>query len=165
MFSFHSISVYKSHQGSKKFRLQHFFTPEKSTVMSLAYMSQYLFAGLVNGNITIYTKAEGTVMMWFDDFLRNSYVSIFWQQQISTGTFFPFLENFWIRITVKTELYGFYSFQEMMYIVLSAIKTYNDWPPVPNKILVEKQILGKTQCTVVNILQMLISNLIPNICF
>ncbi|XP_014465926.2 rho guanine nucleotide exchange factor 10 isoform X1 [Alligator mississippiensis] len=53
-----SISVYKSHQGSKKFRLQHFFTPEKSTVMSLAYMSQYLFAGLVNGNITIYTKAE-----------------------------------------------------------------------------------------------------------
>ncbi|EMP36776.1 Rho guanine nucleotide exchange factor 10 [Chelonia mydas] len=54
-----SISIYKSHQGSKKVRLQHFFTPEKSTVMSLTYLSQYLFAGLVNGNIAIYTKAEG----------------------------------------------------------------------------------------------------------
>ncbi|XP_039385447.1 rho guanine nucleotide exchange factor 10 isoform X1 [Mauremys reevesii] len=53
-----SISIYKSHQGSKKVRLQHFFTPEKSTVMSLTYLSQYLFAGLVNGNIAIYTKAE-----------------------------------------------------------------------------------------------------------
>ncbi|XP_065486727.1 rho guanine nucleotide exchange factor 10 isoform X6 [Caloenas nicobarica] len=53
-----SISVYKSCQGSKKIRLQHFFTPEKSTVMSLTYMSQYLFAGLVNGNISIYTIAE-----------------------------------------------------------------------------------------------------------
>uniref|UniRef100_A0A674HYX7 Rho guanine nucleotide exchange factor 10 n=1 Tax=Terrapene triunguis TaxID=2587831 RepID=A0A674HYX7_9SAUR len=53
-----SISIYKSHQGSKKVRLQHFFTPEKSTVMSLTSLSQYLFAGLVNGNIAIYTKAE-----------------------------------------------------------------------------------------------------------
>ncbi|XP_010139706.1 PREDICTED: rho guanine nucleotide exchange factor 10, partial [Buceros rhinoceros silvestris] len=53
-----SISIYKSCQGSKKTRLQHFFTPEKSTVMSLTYKSQYLFAGLVNGNISIYTKAE-----------------------------------------------------------------------------------------------------------
>ncbi|XP_042676461.1 rho guanine nucleotide exchange factor 10 isoform X3 [Centrocercus urophasianus] len=53
-----SISIYKSCQGSKKIRLQHFFTPEKSTVMSLTYMSQYLFAGLVNGNIAIYTKGE-----------------------------------------------------------------------------------------------------------
>ncbi|KAJ7422578.1 Rho guanine nucleotide exchange factor 10 [Pitangus sulphuratus] len=53
-----SISIYKSCQGSKKIRLQHFFTPEKSTVMSLTYRSQYLFAGLVNGNISIYTKAE-----------------------------------------------------------------------------------------------------------
>ncbi|XP_075270836.1 rho guanine nucleotide exchange factor 10 isoform X5 [Opisthocomus hoazin] len=53
-----SISIYKSCQGSKKIRLQHFFTPEKSTVMSLIYMSQYLFAGLVNGNISVYTKAE-----------------------------------------------------------------------------------------------------------
>ncbi|NWI16715.1 ARHGA factor, partial [Crypturellus soui] len=53
-----SISIYKSCQGSKKIRLQHFFAPEKSTVMSLTYMSQYLFAGLVNGNIAVYTKAE-----------------------------------------------------------------------------------------------------------
>uniref|UniRef100_A0A6G1RPG7 Rho guanine nucleotide exchange factor 10 n=1 Tax=Hypotaenidia okinawae TaxID=2861861 RepID=A0A6G1RPG7_9GRUI len=53
-----SISIYKSCQGSKKIRLQHFFTPEKSTVMSLTYISQYLFAGLVNGNISIYSKAE-----------------------------------------------------------------------------------------------------------
>ncbi|XP_066468484.1 rho guanine nucleotide exchange factor 10 isoform X2 [Tiliqua scincoides] len=53
-----SISVYKSSQGSKKVRLQHFFAPEKSTVMSLAYKSQQLFAGLVNGNIVIYTKSE-----------------------------------------------------------------------------------------------------------
>ncbi|NXX50222.1 ARHGA factor, partial [Tricholaema leucomelas] len=53
-----SISIYKSCQGSKKIRLQHFFTPEKATVMSLTYMSHYLFAGLVNGNLSIYTKAE-----------------------------------------------------------------------------------------------------------
>lgn len=59
LVSFYSISIYKSCQGSKKIRLQHFFTPEKSTVMSLTYRSQYLFAGLVNGNISIYTKAEG----------------------------------------------------------------------------------------------------------
>ncbi|XP_078504041.1 rho guanine nucleotide exchange factor 10 isoform X2 [Lissotriton helveticus] len=53
-----SISVYKSNQGSKKVRLQHFYTPDKSTVMSLAYVSGHIFAGLVNGNITIYAKAE-----------------------------------------------------------------------------------------------------------
>nr|XP_060608688.1 rho guanine nucleotide exchange factor 10 isoform X3 [Anolis sagrei ordinatus]XP_060608689.1 rho guanine nucleotide exchange factor 10 isoform X3 [Anolis sagrei ordinatus]XP_060608690.1 rho guanine nucleotide exchange factor 10 isoform X3 [Anolis sagrei ordinatus] len=53
-----SISVYKSSQGSKKVRLQHFFTPEKSTVMSLVYKTHHLFAGLVNGNIAIYTKLE-----------------------------------------------------------------------------------------------------------
>ncbi|XP_070789058.1 rho guanine nucleotide exchange factor 10 isoform X2 [Pituophis catenifer annectens] len=53
-----SISVYKSSQGSKKIRLQHFFAPEKSTVMSLAYKTHHLFAGLVNGNIAIYTKLE-----------------------------------------------------------------------------------------------------------
>ncbi|XP_025020526.1 rho guanine nucleotide exchange factor 10 isoform X2 [Python bivittatus] len=53
-----SISVYKSSQGSKKVRLQHFFTPEKSTVMSLAYKTHHLFAGLVNGNIAVYTKSE-----------------------------------------------------------------------------------------------------------
>ncbi|XP_061478881.1 rho guanine nucleotide exchange factor 10 isoform X2 [Rhineura floridana] len=53
-----SISVYKSSQGSKKIRLQHFFAPDKSTVMSLAYKAHHLFAGLVNGNIAIYTKLE-----------------------------------------------------------------------------------------------------------
>ena len=35
-------------------------------------MSQYLFAGLVNGNISVYTKAEGNVVIWFDNILRNS---------------------------------------------------------------------------------------------
>ncbi|KAM9201590.1 rho guanine nucleotide exchange factor 10 isoform 5-T5 [Dugong dugon] len=53
-----SVSIYKSSQGSKKVRLQHFFTPEKSTVMSLACTSQNLYAGLVNGAVAIYTKAE-----------------------------------------------------------------------------------------------------------
>ncbi|XP_074065646.1 rho guanine nucleotide exchange factor 10 isoform X6 [Macrotis lagotis] len=53
-----SISIYKSNQGSKKVRLQHFFTPEKSTVMSLTCTSQCLYAGLVNGNVAVYTKTE-----------------------------------------------------------------------------------------------------------
>ncbi|KAM4772475.1 LOW QUALITY PROTEIN: rho guanine nucleotide exchange factor 10 [Rhinophrynus dorsalis] len=53
-----SICVYKSSQGSKKVRLQHFFTPEKSTVMSLASISQCLYAGLVNGHLAVYTKTE-----------------------------------------------------------------------------------------------------------
>lgn len=52
-----SISVYKSSQGSKKVRLQHFFTPEKSTVMSLACSSRGLYAGLVNGTVASYAKA------------------------------------------------------------------------------------------------------------
>ncbi|XP_060709039.1 rho guanine nucleotide exchange factor 10 [Hemiscyllium ocellatum] len=53
-----SISVYKSSQASKKVRLQHFFTPDRSTVVSLGYKLQCLYAGLVNGNIAVYTKAE-----------------------------------------------------------------------------------------------------------
>ncbi|XP_059838009.1 rho guanine nucleotide exchange factor 10 isoform X6 [Hypanus sabinus] len=53
-----SISVYKSNQASKKVRLQHFFAPDKSTVVSLVYGFRCLFAGLVNGSISIYTKAE-----------------------------------------------------------------------------------------------------------
>uniref|UniRef100_A0A8C4LN32 Rho guanine nucleotide exchange factor 10 n=1 Tax=Equus asinus asinus TaxID=83772 RepID=A0A8C4LN32_EQUAS len=53
-----SISIYKSSQGSKKVRLQHFFTPEKSTVLSLACSPQSLYAGLVNGTVAIYAKAE-----------------------------------------------------------------------------------------------------------
>ncbi|XP_071998432.1 rho guanine nucleotide exchange factor 10 isoform X3 [Engystomops pustulosus] len=53
-----SICVYKSSQGSKKVRLQHFFTPEKATVMSLASIPRNLYAGLVNGNLAVYTKTE-----------------------------------------------------------------------------------------------------------
>ncbi|RXM27130.1 Rho guanine nucleotide exchange factor 10 [Acipenser ruthenus] len=53
-----SISVYKSSQRSKKVRLQHFFTPDKSTVMNLTYKSECLYAGLVSGAIAIYTKRE-----------------------------------------------------------------------------------------------------------
>ncbi|CAI9618542.1 unnamed protein product [Staurois parvus] len=53
-----SICVYKSSQGSKKVRLQHFFTPEKSTVMSLASASHTLYAGLVNGSLATYSKME-----------------------------------------------------------------------------------------------------------
>ncbi|XP_019524290.1 PREDICTED: rho guanine nucleotide exchange factor 10 isoform X3 [Hipposideros armiger] len=53
-----SISIYKSSQGSKKVRLQHFFTPEKSTVMSLACTPRSLYAGLVDGAVAIYAKAE-----------------------------------------------------------------------------------------------------------
>ncbi|XP_058515812.1 rho guanine nucleotide exchange factor 10 isoform X2 [Ochotona princeps] len=52
-----SISVYKSSQGSKKVRLQHFFTPDKSTVMSLACSPRGLYAGLVNGTVASYAKA------------------------------------------------------------------------------------------------------------
>lgn len=52
-----SISIYKSSQGSKKVRLQHFFSPEKSTVMSLACSPRGLYAGLVNGSVASYTKA------------------------------------------------------------------------------------------------------------
>lgn len=58
-FLFSSISIYKSSQGSKKVRLQHFFTPEKSTVMSLACTPQSLYAGLVNGAVAIYARADG----------------------------------------------------------------------------------------------------------
>ncbi|XP_031436615.1 rho guanine nucleotide exchange factor 10 isoform X2 [Clupea harengus] len=52
-----SISVYKSSQRSKKVRLQHFFTPDKSTVTCLVYRSQYLYAGLVSGSVAIYSRA------------------------------------------------------------------------------------------------------------
>ncbi|XP_059941722.1 rho guanine nucleotide exchange factor 10 isoform X2 [Mesoplodon densirostris] len=53
-----SISIYKSSQGSKKVRLQHFFTPEKSTVMSLACTPHSLYAGLVNGAVAVYARAD-----------------------------------------------------------------------------------------------------------
>uniref|UniRef100_A0A8C9DHE0 Rho guanine nucleotide exchange factor 10 n=1 Tax=Prolemur simus TaxID=1328070 RepID=A0A8C9DHE0_PROSS len=56
-----SISVYKSSQGSKKVRLQHFFTPERSTVMSLAGSPCSLYAGLVDGAVASYARAaDGT---------------------------------------------------------------------------------------------------------
>ncbi|KAG8517566.1 Rho guanine nucleotide exchange factor 10, partial [Galemys pyrenaicus] len=53
-----SISVYKSSQGAKKVRLQHFFTPDKASVLSLAGTPQRLYAGLVDGAVAIYAKAE-----------------------------------------------------------------------------------------------------------
>uniref|UniRef100_A0A3Q3B5L2 Rho guanine nucleotide exchange factor 10 n=1 Tax=Kryptolebias marmoratus TaxID=37003 RepID=A0A3Q3B5L2_KRYMA len=53
-----SIIVYKSSQRSKKVRLQHFFTPDKSTVTSLVYKSHCLYAGLVNGSVAIYSKSQ-----------------------------------------------------------------------------------------------------------
>lgn len=55
----HSISVYKSSQGAKKVRLQQFFAPEKATVMSLAGSPRSLYAGLVDGAVAVYAKAEG----------------------------------------------------------------------------------------------------------
>ncbi|XP_047200619.1 rho guanine nucleotide exchange factor 10 isoform X1 [Girardinichthys multiradiatus] len=53
-----SIIVYKSSQRSKKIRLQHFFTPDKSTVTSLVYKKACLYAGLVSGSIAIYSKSQ-----------------------------------------------------------------------------------------------------------
>lgn len=51
-----SISVYKSSQLSKKVRLQHFFMPDKSTVMSLVHTARCLFAGLVSGAVAIFSR-------------------------------------------------------------------------------------------------------------
>ncbi|KAI1895821.1 hypothetical protein AGOR_G00110710 [Albula goreensis] len=53
-----SISVYKSSQRSKKIRLQHFFMPDKSTVMSLVYKAQCLYAGLVSGSVAIFSRSQ-----------------------------------------------------------------------------------------------------------
>uniref|UniRef100_A0AAQ5XSF8 DH domain-containing protein n=1 Tax=Amphiprion ocellaris TaxID=80972 RepID=A0AAQ5XSF8_AMPOC len=53
-----SIIVYKSSQRSKKVRLQHFFTPEKSTVTSLVYKKHCLYAGLVSGSVAIYSRSQ-----------------------------------------------------------------------------------------------------------
>ncbi|KAL2099214.1 hypothetical protein ACEWY4_005694 [Coilia grayii] len=52
-----SICVYKSSQRSKKVRLQHFFTPDKSTVTCLVYKSGCLYVGLVSGSVAIYFRA------------------------------------------------------------------------------------------------------------
>uniref|UniRef100_A0A3Q4GPN4 Rho guanine nucleotide exchange factor 10 n=1 Tax=Neolamprologus brichardi TaxID=32507 RepID=A0A3Q4GPN4_NEOBR len=53
-----SIIVYKSSQRSKKVRLQHFFTPDKSTVTSLVYRKQCLYAGLVSGSVAVYSRSK-----------------------------------------------------------------------------------------------------------
>ncbi|KAM8737635.1 rho guanine nucleotide exchange factor 10 isoform 2-T2 [Acanthopagrus schlegelii] len=53
-----SIIVYKSSQRSKKVCLQHFFTPDKSTVTSLVYMKHCLYAGLVSGSVAIYSRSQ-----------------------------------------------------------------------------------------------------------
>uniref|UniRef100_A0A669EHY7 Rho guanine nucleotide exchange factor 10 n=1 Tax=Oreochromis niloticus TaxID=8128 RepID=A0A669EHY7_ORENI len=60
-----SIIVYKSSQRSKKVRLQHFFTPDKSTVTSLVYRKQCLYAGLVSGSVAIYSRS--TDGLWNSD--------------------------------------------------------------------------------------------------
>ncbi|XP_072313311.1 rho guanine nucleotide exchange factor 10 isoform X2 [Eucyclogobius newberryi] len=52
-----SIIVYKSSQRSKKVRLQHFFTPDKSTVTSLVYQKHCLYVGLVSGSVLVYSRA------------------------------------------------------------------------------------------------------------
>ncbi|XP_059541818.1 rho guanine nucleotide exchange factor 10 isoform X8 [Myotis daubentonii] len=53
-----SISVYKSSPGAKKVRLQQFFTPDKATVLSLACTPRNLYAGLVDGAVAVYAKAQ-----------------------------------------------------------------------------------------------------------
>nr|XP_046268177.1 rho guanine nucleotide exchange factor 10 isoform X2 [Scatophagus argus] len=53
-----SIIVYKSSQRSKKVRLQHFFTPDKSTVTSLVYKKHCLYAGLVSGSVVVYSRSQ-----------------------------------------------------------------------------------------------------------
>lgn len=53
-----SIIAYKSTQRSKKIRLQHFFTPDKSTVTSLVYKKPCLYAGLVSGSVAIYSRSQ-----------------------------------------------------------------------------------------------------------
>ncbi|XP_061598997.1 rho guanine nucleotide exchange factor 10 isoform X2 [Cololabis saira] len=53
-----SIIVYKSSQRSKKVRLQHFFTPDKSTVTSLVYKKHCLFVGLVSGSVAVYCRSQ-----------------------------------------------------------------------------------------------------------
>lgn len=59
-----SISIYKSSPDAKKVRLQQFFTPDKATVMSLACTPRSLYAGLVDGAVAVYAKAQGEGAMW-----------------------------------------------------------------------------------------------------
>ncbi|XP_029937674.1 rho guanine nucleotide exchange factor 10 isoform X2 [Myripristis murdjan] len=60
-----SIIVYKSSQRSKKVRLQHFFTPDKSTVISVVYKKHCLYAGLVSGSVAIYSRTQDG--LWSSD--------------------------------------------------------------------------------------------------
>ncbi|CAB1448185.1 unnamed protein product [Pleuronectes platessa] len=60
-----SIIVYKSSQRSKKIRLQHFFTPDKSTVTSLVYKKPCLYAGLVSGSVVVYSRSQDG--LWCSD--------------------------------------------------------------------------------------------------
>uniref|UniRef100_A0A7N8YI86 Rho guanine nucleotide exchange factor 10 n=1 Tax=Mastacembelus armatus TaxID=205130 RepID=A0A7N8YI86_9TELE len=60
-----SIIVYKSSQRSKKVRLQHFFTPDKSTVTSLVYKKHCLYTGLVSGSVAIYSRSQDG--LWSND--------------------------------------------------------------------------------------------------
>uniref|UniRef100_A0A8C2Z9N7 Rho guanine nucleotide exchange factor 10 n=1 Tax=Cyclopterus lumpus TaxID=8103 RepID=A0A8C2Z9N7_CYCLU len=53
-----SIIVYKSSQRSKKVRLQHFFTPDKSTVTSLVCKRLCLYVGLVSGSVAVYSRSQ-----------------------------------------------------------------------------------------------------------
>ncbi|XP_055014206.1 rho guanine nucleotide exchange factor 10-like [Boleophthalmus pectinirostris] len=60
-----SIIVYKSSQRSKKVRLQHFFTPDKSTVTSLVYQKHCLYVGLVSGSVLVYSRSSDG--LWSSD--------------------------------------------------------------------------------------------------
>ncbi|XP_076017780.1 rho guanine nucleotide exchange factor 10 isoform X2 [Genypterus blacodes] len=60
-----SIIVYKSSQRSKKVRLQHFFTPDKSTVTSLVYKKHCLYVGLVSGSVAIFSRSQDG--LWSSD--------------------------------------------------------------------------------------------------
>ncbi|XP_068436539.1 rho guanine nucleotide exchange factor 10 isoform X2 [Clinocottus analis] len=59
-----SIIVYKSSQRSKKVRLQHFFTPDKSTVTSLVYKRHCLYVGLVSGSVAVYSRSQDGLWSW-----------------------------------------------------------------------------------------------------
>nr|XP_040055874.1 rho guanine nucleotide exchange factor 10 isoform X2 [Gasterosteus aculeatus aculeatus] len=52
-----SVIVYKSSQRCKKVRLQHFFSPDKSTVTSLVYKERCLYVGLVSGSVAVYSRS------------------------------------------------------------------------------------------------------------
>lgn len=96
-------------------------------------MSQYLFAGLVNGNISIYTKAEGNVVISFDSFLRNSHVSIL-TEGVSHSCFpkilckTAVLRLLYILVLVKRLFFLFWSTVEsFIFFPLFPYDTYENW--------------------------------------